>query len=202
MGKIHLIKNRMREIIIQTISPFWRVSFGAIGALVALLHPTWPFIIICTLAVLLDCYTAWALSRRVKKYHPGANDGKFKSRYFGKIFETLIKIYLLIILSHLIEIFIFEGVHIRLANISAGAVCFWQIWSMLENESSCNDARWAKVAQKIMIDKAERHFDIDLSELKNISHERETKLKQSNDTTRKTRSKGEGSGENLHVDKA
>lgn len=37
---------------------------------------------------------------------------------------------------------------------------------MLENESSCNDAKWAKIAQRIMVDKTERHFDIDLHELK------------------------------------
>jgi len=34
---------------------------GAIGALIGFLHPTFPFIIVCTIAVLLDCYTAWAL---------------------------------------------------------------------------------------------------------------------------------------------
>jgi hypothetical protein len=55
---------------------------------------------------------------------------------------------------------------IKLTNIVAGAVCFWQVWSMLENESSCNNARWAKIAQRILVDKTERHFDIDLRELK------------------------------------
>ena len=37
--------------------------------------------------------------------------------------------------------------------------------TFLENESSCNGAKWAKTLQKILIDKTERHFDIDLSEL-------------------------------------
>ena len=54
---------------------------------------------------------------------------------------------------------------IKLANITAGAVCFWQLWSMLENESSCSDERWAKVLQKVLVDKTERHFDVDLSVL-------------------------------------
>jgi hypothetical protein len=53
-----------------------------------------------------------------------------------------------------------------LANWTAIVVCFIQFWSILENESSCNDKKWAVVLQKIMVDKAERHFDIDLSDLK------------------------------------
>ena len=136
------------------------------GALVAMLQPTVPFIIICTIAILFDCYTAWSLSRRVKRKYPGANDGKFKSRYAGRVFVTLIKVYALTILAYLVQTFILEGIPIKLANIVAAAVCFWQVWSMLENESSCNDAKWAKIAQRILVDKTERHFDIDLSELK------------------------------------
>lgn len=163
----------MRNFILQTANTYGRPFFGIAGALFAFLQPTWPFIMICTLAVLGDCYTAWSLSRRVKKQHPKANDGKFKSRYAGRVFETLIKIYLVIILAYLIETYIFEGLPVRLANITAGAMCFWQVWSMLENESSCNNARWAKIIQKVMVDKAERHFDIDLSELKKIDRNKE-----------------------------
>lgn len=137
-----------------------------LGAVCALLEPTFPFILVCTIAVLCDCYTAWSLSRRVKAKYPGANDGKFKSNFASRVFITLIKIYALTILAFLIERYIFEGLPIKLANIVAGAVCFWQMWSMLENESSCNDARWAKIAQRIMVDKTERHFGVDLHELK------------------------------------
>lgn len=137
-----------------------------IGGLVAIFEPTIPFAIVCTLAVMGDCYTAWALSRRVKQKHPGANDGKFKSNYAGRVFVTLIKIYSLLMLTHLIGVYIVVDVDLRLPNIVAGAICFWQIWSMLENESSCNDAKWARIAQRILVDKTERHFDIDLPELK------------------------------------
>ena len=145
-----------------------RLLFSVIGGVVALLRPTYSFILVCTLMVLADVYTAWSLSRRVKRKFPDANDGKFKSIYFGKVVMTLIKIYVLIILAFLIETFIFEGLHIRLGNITAGAVCFWQLWSMLENESSCSDEKWAKVLQNILVDKTARHFDIDLSELEKI----------------------------------
>lgn len=139
---------------------------GVMGACVAMIRPTFPFILVCTLAVLADCYTAWSLSRRVKKRFPGANDGKFKSNYAGRVFITLIKVYSLTILVHLIDAMVFPEIAFHLLQVVAGAVCFWQIWSMLENESSCNDAKWAKIAQRIMVDKTERHFDIDLHELK------------------------------------
>ena len=139
---------------------------GVMGACVAMIRPTFPFILVCTLAVLADCYTAWSLSRRVKKRFPGANNGKFKSNYAGRVFITLIKVYSLTILVHLIDAMVFPEIALHLPQVVAGAVCFWQIWSMLENESSCNDAKWAKIAQRIMVDKTERHFDIDLHELK------------------------------------
>lgn len=173
----------MRATLLQTGTLLGRGIFSICGAIVAFMQPTLPFILICTMAVLVDMYTAWSLSRRVMKRHPGANDGKFKSCYAGKVFETLIKIYLLIVLSFLIETYIFEGLPIRLANIAAGAVCFWQVWSMLENESSCNNARWAKVVQHVMVDKAERHFDIDLSELKKLSREKDETNQQKDITT-------------------
>lgn len=156
----------MKDFLIHLFSFFGKSLFGVFGAMCAFLEPTVPFILICTLAVFMDCYTAWALSRRVKKKFPGANDGKFKSDYAGRVFMTLIKVYALTILAFLIETYIFEGMPVKLANMVAGAVCFWQVWSMLENESSCNDAKWAKIAQRIMVDKTERHFDIDLHELK------------------------------------
>lgn len=139
--------------------------FVWLGGIVAMFEPTIPFIVICTLCVIGDCVTAWSLSRRVKATHPGANDGKFKSKYAGRVFVTLIKIYVLIILTFLIDKYIIVNWDVALPNIVAGAVCFWQIWSMLENESSCNNAQWARIAQRIMVNKAERHFDIDLSEL-------------------------------------
>ena len=156
----------MWGLIKELLTNFGRYILSLIGVVLAFLEPTAPFVFICTLAVLFDCYTAWALSRRVKKKYPGANDGKFKSNYAGRVFGTLIKVYALTILAYLVQTHVLEGLPIKLPNIVAAAVCFWQVWSMLENESSCNDAKWAKIAQRILVDKTERHFEIDLSELK------------------------------------
>lgn len=156
----------MYEFIKSTFTVCGKYIATILGAICAFIEPTVPFILICTFAILCDCYTAWSLSHRVKKTYPGANDGKFKSNYAGRVFITLLKVYSLIVLAYLIETYIFEGLPVKLTNIVAGAVCFWQVWSMLENESSCNNARWAKIAQRILVDKTERHFDIDLHELK------------------------------------
>ena len=153
-----------------------QIMFAAWGVICAFLAPMIPFVVICTLLIFVDCYTAWDLSRRVKKKYPGQATGKFKSQEMGRVFVTLIKVFAAIILASMAESIIFEGAQIRLANIVAGAICFWQVWSILENESSCNDAKWAKVLQKIMIDKTERHFDIDLSELKNMSGSKDAEI--------------------------
>jgi hypothetical protein len=51
----------------------------------------------------------------------------------------------------------------NVCKIVAGAVCGWQFWSFLENKASCNGAKWASKAKKILVDKTNRHFDVQLS---------------------------------------
>ena len=56
-----------------------------------------------------------------------------------------------------------------MSYIVTGVILFEQIWSALENNSSCRsdtDSRFWKILQKIMIDKTERHFDVSLQDLK------------------------------------
>jgi hypothetical protein len=58
----------------------------------------------------------------------------------------------------------------------SGALVFWQVWSILENESSCRseqDAKLWKLLQRVMVDKTSRHFDVDLSELKDDGNDKE-----------------------------
>lgn len=145
-----------------------RWIFAAFGGILAALQPTLPYLLICTLIIIADCYTAWSLSRRAQKAHPKrvSKEGrKFKSSKVERVLMTLLKAYALIIMAFLIQQHITNGLPIDLTKVAAGAICFWQLWSILENESSCNGARWAKVMQKILVDKTSRHFDIDLSEL-------------------------------------
>jgi hypothetical protein len=150
-----------------TMNLFCKYASAVLGGLLAALMNTSVFALICFLAVLMDCWTAWRLSRRVRKNHPGVNDGKFKSRYAEKIISTFLKVYALILLMYLIDthmLCMFHGLY--LANFTAAFFCFIQIWSMLENESSENGVWWAKILQRIMVNKAERHFDIELTDLK------------------------------------
>ena len=147
----------------------FRPLFTMLGALLALLEPTLPFILICSFAIFCDCYTAWRLDKRVKaKFGEKApkSSGKFLSSKAGRVIHTLIKVYALIILAYFINMYITSGLGVDMTKVAAGAVCFWQLWSILENESSCNDATWAKVAQKVLVDKTERHLGVDLSLLK------------------------------------
>ena len=159
----------MREIVAK-------YSWAILGAVWSAIEPQLHFVIICLIAMLMDCVSAWHLNYRVRKrYGNKAADGKFKSASFGKVFVNIIKVMAMLVLAGLLQKHVFEDLPIRLSNIIAGAVCFWQIWSILENESSCNDAKWAKIAQRIMIDKTARHFNIDLHELKEKKRKPEKK---------------------------
>lgn len=152
----------------SNLSEILRWVFTGIGAIVAILEPTFDYMLVCTIMVFADCYTAWDLSKRARKMYPDkvSMDGKkFKSHNFGKVIVTLLKAYMLIFMAFLIQCHITNEWPIDLTKVAAGAICFWQFWSILENESSCNGARWAKVLQKILVDKTSRHFDIDLSDI-------------------------------------
>lgn len=150
------------------INDVMRVMFAMLGALVAILEPTLPYIAICTLLIFADCYTAWSLSRRAMRVHPEriSKDGsKLESKKLKRVLMTLGKSWSLIIIAFLIQRHITDSWPIDLTKVAAGAICFWQLWSILENESSCNGSKWAKLLQRILVDKTSRHFDIDLSEL-------------------------------------
>lgn len=147
---------------------FLRWIFTIAGGIMAILEPTLPYLMICTVMIFADCYTAWQLARRARKLYPervSEEAPKFKSHYFGKVIGTILKSYSLILMAYMIQCHITDAWPIDLTKVAAGAICFWQLWSILENESSCNGSRWAKLLQKILVDKTSRHFDIDLSDL-------------------------------------
>lgn len=144
----------------------YRCLFAAMGAVATALAPTLPYIVLCTAVVLADCLSAWRLARRVRKSHPNIADGKIKSNRLGKVIWTLTQIYALLIFAHFLHMYVTSTLPFNALKLSAGAVIFWQVWSILENMSSCNGAHWAKLLQQIMIDKTERHFDVDLKQMK------------------------------------
>lgn len=149
---------------------------GGIGWLVAEFHNAFPLIIVAVIFIVYDAWTAYLLDKRVHKLYPERTkrqEAKFTSFAFGKVIkQTIPKRLWLIFLAYLVEHWVFIHVTIPLSYIVTGVICFEQAWSILENESSCrpeSDSRLWRMLQKIMVDKTERHFDVDLSELKNES---------------------------------
>ena len=97
---------------------------------------------------------------------------KIKSNKLWKAFLTATASALAIVLAFVIEKYIMVMYHdLYLANWTAIVICGIQCWSILENESSCNEKKWAKNLQKFLVDKTERHFDVDLSFLKKEEEE-------------------------------
>lgn len=151
----------------------WLAIGGAVGWLVDVFEPTFPLLIVMIMFVVYDAVTAFQLDKRVRLAHPTQvkeRKSKFSSYLFGKVVrETIPKRLVLILLAFLCEKYVCVHVNIPLSYIVTGVICFEQAWSILENESSCrdeNEGRFYKVLQRIMIDKTERHFDIELDELK------------------------------------
>jgi len=156
---------------------YCKILFMAIGGYVGWLinefKPTFPLMLVAIIFILYDTWTAYQLNKRAKEKYPdkiGQEKVKFTSTSFGKVVRSTIpKRLMLIILAYLVEHWIFIGVKVPLSYIVAGIICFEQAWSILENESSCRsekDGMFLKLLQRIMIDKTERYFDINLDDFK------------------------------------
>ena len=165
---------------------------GGIGWLVAEFKPTFPLIIVAVVFIVYDAYTAYQLDKRVKKKYPDKTKreaAKFTSFAFGKVIKhTIPKRLWLIILAYIAEHWVFIHVQIPLSYIVTGVICFEQAWSILENESSCReeaDSRFWKLLQKVMVDKTERHFDVNLDELKNGGRVTEEQIEAARELLRK-----------------
>jgi len=146
---------------------------GCVGFLIKELNPTFPLMIIVIIFILYDTWTAYQLNKRASEQYPDKvlkENAKFRSFSFAKVIRSTIpKRLILIILSYLVEHWVFVYMDVPLSYIVAGIICFEQAWSILENESSCRgqkEGMFWRMLQKIMIDKTERHFDVNLDELK------------------------------------
>ena len=145
---------------------FAKWSLSMAGGFLVMIKPTFPFILICIVFILIDCISARRLAKRMKKAGFNTN-AKVKSNKLFKAFVTGVVAMAAIVLAFVIEKYILTMYSdLYLANYTALVFCGIQLWSITENESSCNGSKWAILAQKIMVDKTERHLDIDLSILK------------------------------------
>lgn len=161
----------------NTANLIWKYLCYAAGAvtgyLIAEFEPTFPLITVAIIFILFDAYTAWDLNKRVHAKYPTKSKrraAKFTSFAFGKVIRvTIPKRLCVILLAYLAEKYVFLHLDLPLSYILTGVICFEQAWSILENESSCRDERSSKfwrILQRVMIDKTERHFDVNLEELK------------------------------------
>ncbi len=135
------------------------------SAIFTIIEPALPYMLLCTGFVFLDCWSAYKLARRVRKAHPEKATGKLRSEKLRNIFITLAEVYAVVLLVYYAQIQIAADLPINISKIVVGAVCGWQFWSYLENSASCNGAKWARAAQRVLIDKTERHFDIKIPEI-------------------------------------
>jgi phage-related holin len=137
------------------------------------------FLVPCLIAVLVDVYAAWCLGRRVHKKYPEKADGKFKSEYKNRIMATMILIFSAIICAHYIDILVLKGTDLAV-RFTVGVFFFYEIFSILENWSSENDQPFAKVLQRMMVNKAERHFNVPLSDIL-LNEKKETNNEKNNE---------------------
>jgi hypothetical protein len=161
------------------------ITGGVFGWIIAEFKPTFPLIIVTIIFIIYDAWTAYQLDKRVHLRYPTKTQrekAKFTSFAFGKVIkETIPKRLWVIFLAYLVEHWVFIHVSIPLSYIVTGVICFEQAWSILENESSCrseNESRFWKLLQKIMVDKTERHFDVDLGDLKDDGQVTEEQIEQ------------------------
>lgn len=124
-------------------------------------EPIMAFLALCMLALFGDVYTAYRLNRRAAKLHPEKSNGKFTSKKFEKVLTTFCKLLFMLYLASGMDALVIQGDHFFAVRIVTLIFCVGQVWSILENESSSKDGKWAKVLQKVMIDKTTRHFDLE-----------------------------------------
>ena len=143
---------------------------GVTGWFVGEFAATFPLVIIATLFVLYDAWSAYELDKRVHQRYPEKTkrtEAKFVSYKFRSVIPTLIERFAIIILAYCVQRWIFVDIYVPLSYIVAGVVCAEQMLSIAENKASCRlpgdrHARIWNMLSHMLIDKTERHFDVNL----------------------------------------
>jgi hypothetical protein len=134
------------------------------GGLLIAFESSIVFFVPCMIITGMDVYSAYRLGKRVSEKHPDKSDGKFKSGYKYRIIYTMIIVFLGIITAHYADVHVLKDTDTAVRSF-IGVFFVYQIWSILENWSSENDNKFALVLQRIMVNKAERHFNIEISDI-------------------------------------
>jgi hypothetical protein len=153
----------------------WFISIigGIVGWFIGIFEPTFPLIYVAVAFILYDSWTAFELDKRVKQQYPDKKKrpAKYVSYKAWDMIPTMIESFIIILLMFAAQKYIFVDLYVPLSYIATGAICGVQLLSIAENKSSCRfpgDKGYKiwKVLAKYLVDKTERHFDADLSELK------------------------------------
>ena len=161
---------------------------GIVGWVVGKFSPAFPLIIIATLFVLYDAWSAYELDKRVHIMYPKKkrDKAKFMSYKFRNVIPTLTERFVIIILAYCVERWVFVHIDVPVSYITAGVVCAEQLLSIAENKASCRlpgdkHARVWKLLAKVLIDKTARHFDTDVSILEEDLRKIDTTIKDDDD---------------------
>lgn len=147
------------------------IAAAAAGVAWAFMAPVMPYAELCTVMVLADYLSARQLGRRLsrrlaeKGRKDAAAPARFSSARFKGVIATLTRVYAALLLAAAIQNLLVEGMPFvpsgfNCVKFVAGLVCFWQLMSILENESTCSSSRWARLARRYLADKARRHLDL------------------------------------------
>lgn len=149
------------------------ITGGIIGWFVGTFEPAFPLIYIAIAFIVYDSWTAFELDKRVKKRYPNkkkrpANYVSYKA--WGMV-PTITESCAIILLMWLLQKYVFVDLYVPLVYIATGVICGVQLLSIAENKSSCRtpqDKGWNvwKILAKVLVDKTERHFDVDLSDIR------------------------------------
>lgn len=146
---------------------------GLTGWFVGVFEPTFPLILVAIAFIMYDSWTAYELDKRVKKRYPDRKKrpAAYVSYKAWGMVPTMIESFAIILLMYAAQRFVFVDIYVPLSYIATGVICGVQLLSIAENKSSCRtpqDKGWNywKIMAKVLIDKTERHFDVNLEDLK------------------------------------
>ena len=118
-------------------------------------------IFVVVFGFVLDCLTAYGLNRRMKE--KGLTTGRFSSAKFFRALVRLIVWVAGIFFCHLIDVHVLVDIRqLHLANWLTLLICLGTAISILENVTTESDDPLAKLIQKVLVSKAERHIEIDI----------------------------------------
>lgn len=154
----------MEEIWQRIASRLTQYAVSASGGLLVAFETSIPFFAPCLIATVIDVIAAYFLARRVHKRYPNRADGKFKSSYKYRIMYAMVIALLAIILANYVDMYIIKNTDMAVRTV-VGFFLFYQLWSILENWSSENDNKLARALQRVMVNKAERHLNVELGDI-------------------------------------